>query len=800
LKNKSIFFILLLIFGFALVFVYPVQAHLAASDDLLAFAPPIQAAQPQAPLYERFHDGVPQLIVDAVKYLSADIVLYFSTVFLTVFIIFICKWIIIFISYCRWQFSSTVGPIQIEEIPDQAGLATLMRQTLGQCGANFAKPASTSAPSATPGFTALGTVLSESAIPKADFIAAVIALLDYLLSSLGLRKYGYIVSCVASGEESKSPVHFTIEIKLMQNKQLKKTYSLSGKTYRELAVEASYWIYWYLSGQKRSLRSIPPWYRFPTSDGFLKFKKAQKASAEEKVGFYKEAIKEAPLNALALLSLGDYLECSDQYLDALELYIKAVLLWPHLYGIWYRIGAVFSCPAEWQEEWRKLGEDKARKLENLIIDLSFVMEQDQKTTNNKYMEGISLDIENCEEQKSKAETNPSSGENKNAQKLPEKELLPAMIRKYAIPPDIGNTETCKDIFNLSFYYRSKSVWLFLINHIDLMFSQWLNELVLSTLSFFTDYSNYSPYLAKYYWNLIPLGNRNPGNQFRRSVEIANYCTDVETYENRKSIDQYDVNQTNKLVDGIGDAPWSNQSIQYNAACYYALLAGCYSENDTAQQSYEQKAVDYLKIAMKDSRSRLDISWVRNDPDLKALRGNSQYIQIFGLPDAKVDPDPLKQKIMQGYLLAGAKLQVEIVKTIPTGNNLYACMLVKAEDQAIVWQSVVNLLTKPDDKACQAAFCRLINRTVDKKDQLKELAQMGTPEVLIKNMDGLWNKLQAHAEAQLAEWKKNLKNSKLFLRQDKSTQPNSQLSDQWNAMEKWQWLFMIEQVELSLESR
>ena len=718
----------------------------------------------------RIYDLLVVAYINAEFYINKTVIQYLITALAVLLLLFFGKWISTLICYILWQFKRQVGPIIIDEIEDKSGLAILMRNTLTSCGASISNPTVTTAPSATPGFSNITAVLEKSTDIKVKLVTGIFAILDYLLTNLGLKQFGYIVSCVLSSEERKTDdnksnennaettVHIDIEIRLMHNKQLKKSYSIDGNSKRELAKKAAYWIFWYVSGRKKALRRISPWNRFPTFDGYLNYQNANCTCGSQKEYLIKKAIKEAPFNALAHLSLGDEYELKNQYLNAFEVYLEVILMWPHLYGIWYRIAVIFSCPELLAKEWKLLPAGMDKSIDELFQNLMVTMDEngniDFSTLINKWKE------------------------TKNITNTPEPYTTDGNVN-----PD----------FTLCFISRAMLIWLYLEAIMQDMFWLWINQFISNIGNFFFDPGKYSPFLARYYWSLIPFFPWGNGSKIWRSFRLAKLCSELEfalvPQDANTGNSESEIERIHKDIKSIEKTKWMDFTAIYNLGCYYAIKSGGFTQDQYHKKEQSRdRAIEYIKQSGKDRNNLLDLGWVRTDPDLTAIKDSVQFRTLFDKEVIQNPPKDIKPDILLKYIRPGANIQHRLSNEKSKQKYSVYRYVFEFENQIVLWKSMVNLLTNPENADKQAEFCRVMRRYAKDKEIIPDDK---APQYNTNGFPVIWNNILAHANAQLSYWQTCLETIKSFIQQDESLKLVDDVAEEWKTMDAWQWQYIMD---------
>jgi len=644
-----------------------------------------------------------------------------------------------------------IGPILIEDVVGKPETAVLMRKYLASCGAECCNAL---APSASPGFEKISAALAGTSDPKAQLIGVFLSIISAIEYIFKVRKVGYTITCLFTGDESKPPVYIYTEIKLTRNGQIKRSFSFDGNTNEEAIKKTAYWVFWYLSGRKNSLQKIPLWHRFPTAESYLNYKDASETKTlcfRKANELYQEAVKEAPFNALVRLDWGDLNETYNQYLEALEIYLEAVLMWPHLYGFWYRIAAIFSCPEEWIElQWNAVEHDKKQYLMGLVERLI-------RNNNLSAHPAIWFDNQNIE---------------------------------------LDREDFDRQLAN-EFYKLSLDVWFFLEKEFKHMGRKWRNQVWIELKAHLFDPIRNTPNLTQYYRKLIPILGWQEGQQFLRSVQLAQLCTTVQQSilnEPEKSLEDLikdsGIREVEKIVRYWWHPRhwWNTMGVYYNAACYYAQLSA-------RGPQYISEALSYLKIAFKDPGDSPDLLWVQNDPDLKPLRDNPEYIALFVDPNNKQISNDRKDENDKLYALVllqlGVQQQQEDWGSASDKTQLAEALVVEAEYQINLWDSLVKLMNTPDDPLQQQLFWQLVMQR-DKANDIPAPRQ-NNQNISSQKINTAWENITDHALPQLDTWKNRLADGKLFLQQADSHNLND-IWKMWKQSEIWLWDYYSDQIE------
>ena len=342
---------------------------------------------------------------------------------------------------------------------------------------------------------------------------------------------------------------------------------------------------------------------------------------------------------------------------------------------------------------------------------------------------------------------------------------------------------------IEFYKLSSDIWAFLEKEINNMFWRWFNQ-VRTNLS---DPLGFTPNLARYYWKLIPPFGWD-GQQFRKSVQLAKYCTNVQQkILTDQEIGEKDLKKEIRKIERIVRG-WHNKvDIYYNAACYYAQLSVLANKQ---KQKYITDALKYLKIAFKHQKD-LEIVWVQNDPDLKPLKNDPEYQALFVCPNKmefsneSLDEVDRKGKLYVFELLQkGAGQQIKDWVNLSNNQHSFAVLIIEAEYQIRLWESLIKLLKLPTVQLQQELFWQVAMQKAPNRDI--PVHKKDNHKISLKVIDPAWENITNHAQPQIDAWKLRLKDSKLFLNQPVSLKP-SEILEMWNQSETWLWEYILQQI-------
>lgn len=682
-------------------------------------------------------------------------------------------WVIIrffnHISYWLWDYSGDIGPIQIDDVKDKPEIAAQLRQHLDICGVKCLSPVDTKAPNDTPGFQKISTAVSISDLPQAKNIALIISLMDFLSNMAGFKKIGHTITPYIPADEAKKEdatknsnetkqeneskkTKLILEIKKTVNNQLIKTLAIEENDINEALKTGAYKAFWVISNQSRNKRFIPPWYRFPTFNSYNQFRQIGVFAYPQVNQVYQQVSKQAPFNAVLRLKWGDINELNNQYLKALLIYLEAVTMWPFLLVFWYRIANILSSPEEWlKDEYLKGLNNEQRKglielLQYRLLDKDF--NQNVNPIMVKRIEKVLSDI-----------------------------FLYSYISKVEKKKDFNKQlTTC-------FYETSIYIWESLENQIQSSLKYWL--LALINNFFNSNQVEKTPTLALYHWGMIPWPPFTDGSKFLCLVKLAKISTilqlrihikyhdpivtcfeewKVESSSQKKSkekdkpeISPYDDLKTN--LDEIMSSPWKNMGLYYNAACFYALMLTDPQLEDRVETNHQ--AMHFLKLAYKDTQSDLALEWVKNDPDLKSLWDNPQFLALF-VPDEnknaqkKLGDQKLHKQYCLHLLTEAADQQMETWKNTPPFIFSPSYLIALIDYKLTLWSAIASLLAKPTDQDLQLTFWQRAlqnSQPIDKPEFPNSRKDNEHQDGFSScNPDLIWNKLESLAKFQVTVWK------------------------------------------------
>ncbi|MBA4383312.1 MAG: hypothetical protein C0410_01110 [Anaerolinea sp.] len=470
-------------------------------------------------------------------------------IILAILLIRTIGWLVIGLITWSRSVRGVIGPIQVEDIKDNPGLASQFYKYLAECGASFQSSAITASPSATPGFTSITAALVEVAPVESKIISIILSVFYFLIGISSYRNLGYSVTAHINGEDEKKNINLQVIVTQINGQKFKTSRRFEGSSTEVVVKEAAYWVFWYVSGRRKSRAHLAPWLAFPTFESFYNYKQALCEPVLEKANaLFTGASTEAPFNALINLSWGDKNELNNHYIDALKRNLEGIMMWPHLLSFWYRFAVILDCYRKWIPQ----PDEDSKKKEAFKNDLSIY-----------------------------------------AKKLVEGELK-EIIGEYVftIKNDQGSLKDFQeciktfDFTNIKFILLlANIVWLYIEKLINSSFSLWVNQVCTNIFTPWRTVDN-SPAKARYFWTIIPffhLGAR----QTRKSVHLAHYCTKVEQIKNGPLLESiYFLDDRVKQIINS----WCNDvGVYYDVACYYSLRS---------EILFEPYSLDYCDLYTK----------------------------------------------------------------------------------------------------------------------------------------------------------------------------------------------------------
>ncbi len=619
-------------------------------------------------------------------------------VIVSVFFVWLFFWLISKLTQWWWAARGKVGPITIEEIANKPTLASTMRYHLARCGVL----PNTSTPNTSTGFAGLTTVISESKLPEAKFVTAILNFIQAFLSLS--KKQGYTVTCTPSGDEAKPPVSLTTEIKMSRSGQAKRIFTLTGNTYEEVGKNAAFYIFHYASGRSAAIRHIPKWSRFSSPVSYQKYKEATELTSagkyEDAVKQFAEAAQDAPFNASLRMGWGDAYEMQKKDTDALGVYLEAALMWPELYGFWYRIAAKLGC----------INSTEIEKYKALLYNLI--------QGNSKALERANHMLE---------ETDRVEGLKSTSLDKTDPVKLSLLFLKFL------ETEIT--------FARMIGNW---------SMAAWLN-LVYSII----DPGKVRHRLARYYWNYIPLFPWGNGAQFQRMVQLGYLC--IKQQAEKSAIDDKQVRQ-------IMEYPWNQWQVYYNAACFYALrYVKSKSEKDAADALMHLKTAaqnPHSGLDMKWVQKDQDLDSLHENPEFKAL------FDIESREEIKDKETKGKKDLYQGISLIQqvATQQKEDWETPPGRKVSPEELIIEADHQTRVWECLFKLCDNPTDAKLLGLFWSIgmqnnaniqPNPNSTPPDSLK-----------LDKLDLCWKDIRNNVQSYLDLWNSRKQDARLYLEHGK----------------------------------
>ncbi len=662
-----------------------------------------------------------------------------------------------------------IGPFIVEENKECPEFSSQINNLLAKCGGQTSNPCNSAAPNINPGFSEITAALDAISPVKSNVVNLIIPLLRFLLGTASFKQTGYIVTgCV---EEKKEEKTFTLCLTL---KRIHKAQHLASETFHNsdkqlLIQEAAYWCFWYVCACDKPGSYWSPWAFFPTFESFKNYHQALNAPTFKQAEvYYKKAIKEAPFNALIRLNWGTKAEANNHYLEALENYLEAVLMWPFLYGFWFRIACIFSYFSDWENEWQDNGKQK------MICSL--------------------------------------------IEQLFQTKILTRVFKKNREPKITGVLENLK---RDSYFYKKGAFlllsfycWEFLGQQVKLNLGLLFEQVILKCLFPFKS-GNYSSFLIKHYWGLLPKNQSDEASQFSYSNVISQCCTEIQIRKhfhiNEKNskieIDNMaikdnseKVHKTKDLVRIIGvilESSQKNMDVFYNAACFYALAG------------MPKESIDNLKKAYRDPKGELSHEWVLNDPDLKSLWGDPEFDALFDIPNKP----SLNAYYQEKFILRDQKKQngFKLIKQILDAKEInYSSMsssflLIYATTQVELWTALAQFFSNPDDDETWGNFCHIANPLYFPMNHffVDEIVEKSKPETkdqesisylpMFEQIELLFSQLFDYAVKQVSEWKTKKELAASFVNLKEQSQYDT-IWTLWKQIEKSQWFYLIELVE------
>jgi hypothetical protein len=188
---------------------------------------------------------------------------------------------------------------------------------------------------------AVTTVVKDSPVPQAKWIAVVVSLMRTILAPKGL-----VASATVIG-----PDDLTVTLSWREGGPVLRTEAFSsdavGAIRHDAAAKAAY-ATWILASELASDRVIPQWRRWTSRDGFAAYQVATQLPHDKAGPLLQRAVEKDPSNADALLAYAEWLEeatSPNRLGDAIEIYEELRALWPHLLEPQYRLSAALAVAA-----------------------------------------------------------------------------------------------------------------------------------------------------------------------------------------------------------------------------------------------------------------------------------------------------------------------------------------------------------------------------------------------------------------------------------------------------------------------
>jgi len=726
MKKGTIFLVVLVLIvaGLLIVVCFQAQSNLLHQSSALS----IPQAVPTSPSwFEVIIDFIQSLFPEVVALLRNPVAVVSAFVISLLIVRLIGR-----LCIAIWEAGGKLGPVLIVDVSNTPEVAILIRQYFVDCGGTCSR-----APNPTPGIDDISTELAAIDDSSAKLAAVILNVFKFLLGALSA---GYTVSYNLTGDEDKPPVSIYVEITMTHNGKILESKKLTANSTDEVAKSAAYWIFWYLSERKSIFRSTPPWNSFPSFDGFLYYEmakaKAEVSDLRQANQLFKKAAAEAPFNALVHLDWGDINETHNQYVKALEIYMEVVSMWPHLYGFWYRVAAIFSCPEAWvDEQWNILKDEDQNRLQKHIVKL--------------------FDDNNLKYSKDAIERNDMAG----------------------------------------FYQLAMAIWIFLNEQINAAFGLWFVQVFNEPFSPI----GYNPDMALYYWKLIPLFGWQEGRQFLRSVLLAKYCTQIqcENLDNQKIACLNKNVQTNvesywNPVDVYYNAAcyysqlskmWRNENNSKYISDALENLKLAFK--DTTQDT------DLVWV-----QNDPDFEPLHNDSEYIALFVEPNKKELENESDEEKEK---REKLNALYaLMLGARQQKKDWEAESRQSLSAEALITKAEYQIDLCNSLIEFCKNPCDQSHKDLFWQLVMQKIA-PDDIPNNNLKDTRSASLEDIDKTWKTIADCVQPHLGSWKKRRKNSKLFLRQHGHSDMR-QVLEEWAQSEvKW-WIYLSQQARRVLTYR
>ena len=265
-----------------------------------------------------------------------------------------------------------LGTINIKEITNATdlkdseikGLEALLKDTLEKLGLSPPSPQPVSSIS-----TDIGDIIVKSAIPAGGFFKAGKDILTFIQGIL----------CPAIGHEvsltlKKHAIGYEVIVEI-KDARTAKTEEIHGNLVADNAEgairRAAHSIYWHAINQPQVLNRTPEWSRFRKLEGFESYQAGKsKQKAAEAIADYRKAADCEVGNALIRLSLGAALGDTDgdtdQFLEAMIVYLKVVTRWPEMIEPRYRLAVTFSYNEQFLKDIKKLEPGQKKALLELL--------------------------------------------------------------------------------------------------------------------------------------------------------------------------------------------------------------------------------------------------------------------------------------------------------------------------------------------------------------------------------------------------------------------------------------------------
>ncbi len=506
-----------------------------------------------------------------------------------------------------WLWRGHPGSVDLAKITNSTGegelatdgLTALMQERLATCGI-LPTPS-------VPGGSVEGSFSNVVETIPLDSYGAWFKTTVLFLRRIFSFKPGHRVTATLVKRTAVPEYGLTLEIKDAFSGKTEKIAPLWNNSYEAVVEQAAYYLYHYINAHPHVIRRTPVWARFSSATAYGQYQRGQRWQSSGRYDKaetqYRLAATTAPHNALVRFQLGNLLANQNEFLEAMEIYLEVLSIWPNLLEARYRLAVTYTFWEKLVPEWEQASAEKKSALLSLIATL-VAENHSHKTAQNR--PAI------CQEIESLQETYHSATPDQN------------------VP---NNT-----IWKIIFLELAVAEWEYLAQQLRwrALFLEWFRTL---------DPFNWRPHIRTYLGQFI-LFWRSRQRQFLRVVETAHCLTNFEQDPGCKD----EVSKKIKKI--ISPSMWNawqnwwkgiNWQVRYNAVCFYSI-----TENIPL-------ALEQLLEVIRDPDHRLDMKWLREgDPDLKNLRSDPQFQVLFDTFADNGDEQLIQQfRFAWNILAAGA---------------------------------------------------------------------------------------------------------------------------------------------------